>query len=174
MITALFFECFFKFRKESITTISTAFAFIKDYQNYTFTDFSCAALENSIRAAETGWFDAIAHLDMYRFAFENPERFPLIKDNYSAVCHKDLIGDLFDILKRRGMFLEINPHLADKKQNMAYTYPEKIIVEWAIENGLRFSYGSDAHKPSSVGVNLDELEFDSVYGKALDMWENGK
>ena len=148
--------------------------FIKDYQNYTFTDFSCAALENSVRAAETGWFDAIAHLDMYRFAFENPERFPLIKDNYSAVCHKDLIDDLFDILKRRGMFLEINPHLADKKQNMAYTYPEKIIVEWAIENGLRFSYGSDAHKPSSVGVNLDELEFDSVYGKALDVWENGK
>ena len=72
------------------------------------------------------------------------------------------------------MFLEINPHLADKKQDMAYAYPEKIIVEWAIENGLRFSYGSDTHKPSSVGVNLDELELDSVYGKALDVWENGK
>ena len=148
--------------------------FIKDYPSYTFTDFSAAALENSILAAETGWFDAIAHLDMYRFAFENPERFPLIENNYSAVCHKDLIDNLFDILKKRGMLLEINPHLADKKQNMAYTYPEKIIVEWALEKGLRFSYGSDAHKPSAVGAYLDELEFDPIYGKALAVWENGK
>ena len=148
--------------------------FIKDYQNYTFNDFSSAAIENSIKAAETGWFNAISHLDMYRFAFENRERFPLVEDEYNILNHKFLIDNLFDAMNKRGVLLEINPHLAESKQSIEFTYPEKTIVEWALEKGLRFSYGSDAHKPNSVGAYLDELENDLVYGKAISTWEKDK
>ena len=108
---------------------------------------------------------------MYRFAFENPHRFPLTDDGYAPVRHEALIKELLDAVAKRGMYLEINPHLAESKQDTSYTYPEKIIAEWALEKNVRFSYGSDAHAPYSVGAYLDELERHSVYGKALKNWE---
>ena len=145
--------------------------FIKDYSRYTFNGFASASIENSIKAAETGWFDAISHPDMYRFAFENPHRFPLADDGYAPVRHEALIKELLDAVAKRGMYLEINPHLAESKQDTSYTYPEKTIAEWALEKNVRFSYGSDAHAPYSVGAYLDELERHSVYGKALKKWE---
>ena len=70
------------------------------------------------------------------------------------------------------MFLEINPHLAEKKSDLIYTYPDEKIVRWAIEKNVDFSYGSDAHKPSSVGALLDELEEPPIYKQALFKWEN--
>ena len=41
----------------------------------------------------------------------------------------------------------------------------------ALERNIRFCYGSDAHKPESVGVLLDQLETHPVYGTALRRWE---
>ena len=35
-----------------------------------------------------------------------------------------------------------------------------------------FSFGSDAHTPSSVGAYLDKLEDHKLYSKALQQWEN--
>jgi len=77
--------------------------FIKEYPRYTFNDFAAAALENSIRAVEMGRFHALAHLDMYRFAFENPHRFPLVNDVYDVDIHKALINELLDKMAENGM-----------------------------------------------------------------------
>jgi len=148
--------------------------FVKDYENYTFNDFARAAIENSIRAVEFGRFHAISHLDMYRFAFENPKRFPLVQDNYAPLYHEVWIKELLDVLAAHGMYLEINPHLAEGKKDISFTYPEAPIVGWALDRNVRFSYGSDAHRPDSVGAYIDELESHPVYGKALAGWENGK
>lgn len=146
--------------------------FIKNYSHVTFHDFAALALENSIQAAETGKFHAISHLDMYRFAFENPGRFPLKNEGYDVFRHRALIGELLGQVAKRGMYLEINPHLAESKQDLSYMYPEETIVRWALDQGIRFSYGSDAHAAGSVGAYLDALEAHPIYGKALQKWEN--
>ena len=146
--------------------------FVSDYSKYTFNDFAKLALENSICAAESGLFSAIAHPDMYRWAFKRPKRFPMIDDEYSPERHEDLIRELLSAVSSRGMLLEINPHLADGEKELFYTYPQDTIVSWALDMNLRFSYGSDAHAPGSVGAMLDELEAHPIYGKALDGWEN--
>ena len=138
---------------------------------YTYNDFAALALENSIRAAESGWFHAISHPDMFRFAFERPDRFPLIVEKYTPERHRILWDALFRAVNDQHTYLEINPHLAEDKRDIFYTYPQDTVVAWALEAGVKFSYGSDAHTPASVGAYLDELKKHPVYGKALYFWE---
>ena len=146
--------------------------FVKDYDRYTFNEFAAMALENSIEAAQTGWFNAITHMDMYRFAFGNAQRFPLRDDGYDPRKHMDLVDHLFDEILKKEMYLEINPHLAESKKSLEFVYPQAVFAERALARGVKFSYGSDAHKPESVGALLGELEAHPVYGIAMRQWEN--
>ena len=95
--------------------------FLKDYAAYTRNDFAAAALENAVRAVETGWFHALSHPDMYRFAFENTTRFPFIPDTYSPQRHKALICELLDRVAAQKIYLEINPHLAESKGDLFFS-----------------------------------------------------
>ncbi len=146
--------------------------FVTDFEKYTYNDFAALALENSIRAAEDGRFSAISHPDMYRWVFRLRDRFPLIDDGHTPEKHMDLWDHLFDQVKKNKMLLEVNPHQAEGKGDLFYTYPQDCVTARALERGVRFSYGSDAHKPESVGALLDELEAHPVYGIALGSWEN--
>ena len=139
---------------------------------YTYNDFAALALENTQRAAESDLFDIIAHPDMYRFAFSRPDRFPLRPDAYTPERHESAVKALLRAVAARGMRLEINPHLAEHFGDLAQTYPQESILAWALELGVRFSYGSDAHKAESVGALLDELERHPLYGRALTDWGN--
>lgn len=147
-------------------------AFMKDFSQCSFNDFAKITLENSLKAVETGWFNAVAHLDMYRWVFENPKRFPLITEEYQPLYYETFIKELLRKIKQKNMFLEINPHFAETKGNLLYTYPQECIVEWALKEGVQFSYGSDAHAPQSVGALIEDLEKHPLYGKALMRWEN--
>lgn len=148
--------------------------FIKDFEKYSYNRFAEASLENALRAVETGWFSTLSHPDMFRFAFCDGERFPLYGEGYDVHKHEALIKELIEKVAERGMRMEINPHLAEKSGDLFYVYPQAEIVEWALERGVRFTYGSDAHKPSSVGALLSELEAHPVYGKAIKQWEDEK
>ncbi len=139
---------------------------------YTYNDFAKMSLENSLRAVESGLFHTLAHPDMYRFPFTCPDRYPLIPDDYAPEGHEVLIKSLLRAVARKGMYLEINPHLAQHTGKLADVYPQEPIARWGVELGVRFSYGSDAHSPEDVGVLLDELEADLVYGDALRLFEN--
>ena len=146
--------------------------FVKEFERYTVDDFADFAIENSIKAAESGWFNTISHPDMYRYAFEHAKRYPLIDSGYDAEKHKDLFRELFRTAKKKGAMIELNPHLAEEKNDWFYMYPQEPILKWALEEGVSFAYGSDAHKPSSVGAWLDELENHPLYGIALRDWES--
>ena len=74
-------------------------------------------------------------------------------------------------MKARGMKLEINPHFAERPADLSLCYPERPILRLAQTEGLSFCYGSDAHRASSVGAMLAELEQDPDYGPALRSWE---
>ena len=148
--------------------------FTKNFSAYTRNGFAELALENAVKAVETGWFNTVSHPDMYRVTFTDSERFPLKDDGYDVHKHEALIKELIEKVAERGMRMEINPHLAEKSGDLFYVYPQAEIVEWALERGVKFTYGSDAHKPSSVGALLPELEAHPVYGKAIKQWEDEK
>ena len=149
--------------------------FIKDFENYSFNGFAETALENAVRAAETGWFSTISHPDMYRFAYSNRERFPFYGEPYDVLKHEALIKELIGRVAEKKMRMEINPHLAEHfKGDLFYTYPQAEILRWATEKGVKFTYGSDAHKAESVGALLSELEAHPLYGKAIKEWEEEK
>lgn len=156
---------------DCILASSHMHVFVQDFDRYSYSDFAAMALENSLGAVETGWFQIVTHLDMYRFAFENPHRFPLRPDLYDPENHKDLIRELLLSIKNKNMYLEINPHLAESKGDPRFLYPQEQITRWALEAGVCFSYGSDAHTPGSVGAWMDLLEAHPVYGPAMKQWE---
>ena len=132
-------------------------------------DFAARALENLHRAVDTGLFTAAAHLDVHRCTFT---QMPLIDDGYHPDRHMHLIRPLLRAIADRGMYLEINPHFAEAMGGgIEHVYPAQSILTEALALPIRFSYGSDAHVPSSVGAMLDELENHPLYGRALRRWE---
>lgn len=137
----------------------------------TYNEFAEAALENSMYAAWSGYFDAIAHLDFFRWVYTQPHRFPLVAEEYSYERHIPAIEKVLDAIRDQGMYLEINPHQSVLQNNFASMYPEEGIMKMALEKGLRFSYGSDAHEPEHVGGRLKELRAHPVYGRGIASWE---
>ena len=146
--------------------------FVDDCKSYTFSDVTKMALQNYLLAIETGLFDVITHFDMYRWMFEKSERYPLVPDKYEPFYFEPLVKEVLSKIKENGMRLEINPHLAESKKDVSFIYPQDIITKWAVDMGVLFTYGSDAHKPTSVGALLDELEADALYGVAIKRFED--
>ena len=145
--------------------------FVKDLPNHTFNDYAALCLENEIRAIETGWFHVVPHMEMYRFFFAYPHRFPLVDDGFSLLRHEDLVKEVLRKAKERNMYIEINPNLARQMNDLGFAYPQAKIMEWAYETGNRFCYGSDAHYGEHIGIFLPEFRKSSVYGKAIAEWE---
>jgi len=129
--------------------------------------FARMALENTLSAVQSDLFDIITHMDMFRWAFTRDDRYAFSDSEYHIEEHMDLIEKILDEMVKRNMCLEINPHFAEKKMAMENMYPQLPIVEMALEKNIKFGFGSDAHKPQSVGVMLDMLLKHPVYGKAL-------
>ncbi len=140
----------------------------------THNDYAKAMFENTISAAKSGYFSAIAHLDMHRWIFTVPNRFPLIDDKYSEEKHKELIEETLEVIKDNGLRIEINPHFASTSQNTDNIYPNIPIVKMALDKGISFSYGSDAHTCEDVGCLLNFLRNHEIYGKAIKNWEEEK
>ena len=140
--------------------------------NMTYNEYARAMFENTILAAQSGYFDAIAHIDMHRRIFARKDKFPLVDDGYSQSLHEKLIGETLDVLAENNVRLELNAHIAELTGCIADMYPHIYIVEQALEKGIKFTYGSDAHASGSVGACLVELRKHQIYQKALATWEN--
>ena len=139
--------------------------------NISYNDYAKAMFENTILAAQSGYFDAIAHIDMHRRIFARKDKFPLIDDGYSESLHTQLIHETLDVIAENGVRLELNPHIAELTGNITDMYPSLYVTERAMEKGIKFTFGSDAHKPQSVGACLKELREHEIYMKALATWE---
>lgn len=138
--------------------------------NVTYNEYAKAMFENTILASQTGWFDTIAHVDMHRRIFARKDKFPLVDDGYSESLHAKLIEEMLDAIVENGVRLELNPHIAELTGHIEDMYPHTYIVEQALGKGIKFTYGSDAHVPQSVGACLKELQEHELYKKALATW----
>lgn len=95
------------------------------------------------KAARTGFYDYIGHLDVIkRFGFK-PDR-----------DTTDLEDQTLEVIKEAGLAIELNASgLRTPSQEM---FPSRRILERCRELGIPLTLGSDAHHPDRVGQYLDE------------------
>ncbi len=100
------------------------------------------------QAVETGLFDAIAHLDMYKKYGLKYYGDKVLK------IHRGRIEPLFEAMVSHEVGLEINSS-AIRKGHSEY-YPTMEIVNMARSAGVRIlAIGSDAHRPEEVGYDFE-------------------
>ena len=126
------------------------------FGNITKTDYAALVLENYLRAAESGLFYVMTHLDVYRWVFSEA-MYPTIDDGFDVSVHEDLLCHIFKEMKKRDIALEVNAAPLYKKFDDLGAYPEKKILSVAEDYGLRLVYGSDAHSADKVGFEYDSV-----------------
>ncbi len=107
------------------------------------------AIASGIRS---GLFDGIAHLDLIK----QPGK-PVLATNRGDV------EEVLALCRDRGMSMEINT--AGLRKEIAETYPAPEIIRLALGAGVPVTIGSDAHRPSQVGLAFDQIAVE--YGEKL-------
>ena len=94
-------------------------------------------------AVESGLFDIVGHADLCKkFAIYPEEDFT------------PLLQRLLGAMQRKGVALELNT--AGLRKECKEIYPSPRIVRLAAQMGVPITFGSDAHAPGEVGLNLVE------------------
>jgi histidinol-phosphatase (PHP family) len=92
-------------------------------------------------AAESGLFDIIAHADLCKkFCF------------YPKEDCTPLFARFLEAARKGGVAMELNT--AGLRKDCKEIYPSRPIVEMAYAAGVPITFGSDAHAPGEVGLNL--------------------
>ena len=121
-------------------------------------EFARLVFENYLAAAKSGYFHVMTHLDIYRWIFAAPEKFPLKDDSYVWRDCEDVLRQIFSVMEEKGIALEINAAPFYKGFGDAGAYPERGILELSREYDLRYTFGSDAHFTDKVGYAYGEFE----------------
>ena len=98
---------------------------------------------------ESGLFDSIAHIDLYR-------RYGINQFGYKILAsHRGAIEPIFMGMVRREMGLEINT--SSLRRGLKEFHPSREILALAAKSGVKiFTIGSDAHSLEQLGDYLDE------------------
>lgn len=123
----------------------------------TRSEFARTVLENDCAAIDSGYFDTVSHLDVYRWVFSEPTAYPLIDDRYRWESQREFIETIFEHLVARGVRLEINAAPFYKGFDTLGPYPENGILQLSRRYPLAYVYGSDAHSPDKVGYGYDRI-----------------
>lgn len=131
-------------------------------------------LKNSILAAESGYFDTISHLDMYKWVFitKNYKNYQEKESVLHEERHMETVDKVLDAIKKNDLFLEMNVHFAANTEDMKNIYPSEMIMNAALKKGVKFAYGSDSHRHDHVGILLDYLHENEPYKTAIEQWES--
>lgn len=113
-------------------------------------------LENVLAAVRTGWFDALAHLDLCK---RHGVRY---YGRFDWEPYQELIERILREVIDRQMALEINT--SGLRQSPQDTYPSfELLRLYASLGGQVLAIGSDAHRPEDVGAGI-QATTDSLKG----------
>ena len=102
-----------------------------------------AYFERLTMAAESGLFDIIGHADLCKkFRF------------YPKQDCAPLFSRFIEAARRTGVAIELNT--AGLRKDCKEIYPSLPILRLAAQAGVGITFGSDAHAPGEVGLNLAE------------------
>ena len=116
---------------------------ISEWKNRDPFEVWTAYFERLTMAAESGFFDIIAHADLCKkFCF------------YPKEDCTHLFKRLLEATKRHGLAMELNT--AGLRKDCKEIYPSPQIVKLAAEIGVPITFASDAHAPGEVGADFAE------------------
>ena len=116
---------------------------ISEWKNRDPFEVWTAYFERLTMAAESGFFDIIAHADLCKkFCF------------YPKEDCTHLFTRLLEATKRHGLAMELNT--AGLRKDCKEIYPSPQIVKLAAGMGVPITFASDAHAPGEVGANFAE------------------
>ena len=100
-------------------------------------------------AVNTGFFDSIAHVDLYlRYGIRNYGPGVL-------TIHRGAVEPVFSEMSRRGMGLEINT--SSRRRGLKEFHPAGEMLALAVKSGIKiFTVGSDAHSLEDLGGYINE------------------
>ena len=116
-------------------------------------EFAKMVLENYLSAVNSGYFDVLSHLDVYRWVFSE---FTLADDDYSYKSNIGLINKIFSALEKTGVKLEINAAALYKGFDKLGPYPETELIKLSKNYNIGYIYGSDAHTFDKLGYGYDK------------------
>lgn len=101
------------------------------------------------RAAESGLFDILAHIDLPRRFFVPP----------GEEVMAELCGNLAVRLGKAGSVIEMNTYgIRSAKQGDIGILPGQYLLRLCRQHGVAVTAGSDAHKPEEVGADFERAE----------------
>lgn len=119
-------------------------------------------------AIQTGLFDVIGHLDIYRrhgFRFLGPE---------IDEVHREYMEEIFNLMVKTGTGLEINT--SSLRHGQGLFCPGQEILNEAARKGVRyFTVGSDCHRLSELGQGVNEaVNLAKKCGLGISVYEKRK
>ncbi|MCK5812010.1 MAG: histidinol-phosphatase HisJ family protein [Clostridiales bacterium] len=130
-------------------------------------EYARISFENSLKAIKSGYFDIIAHLDLQRWVYTLPKRFPMKKGMYDHNSNIDILKKIMIALEETGVKLEINSLAFLHKVSNSDVYPSKDIMNLSYDYNIDYSFGSDAHSADWVGHGYDLISESIYYKKAF-------
>jgi histidinol-phosphatase (PHP family) len=114
---------------------------ISEWKNCDVFEVWSIYLERLTKAAETGFFEIIGHVDL-------PKKYnpPPLQD--CTLLYKKFLA----AAKKNNCAIELNT--AGLRKDCKEIYPSREILELAFQKGVPIMFGSDAHAPEEVGLNF--------------------
>ena len=100
-------------------------------------------------AARTGFYQSMSHPDVIRI-YGTIDSDSFIPGNFEPEIRK-----LLKACAEAGTCLEVNTSGLSK--GVFEVHPDPLILDWAKEEGVKLTIGSDAHAPSNVGQHFDKV-----------------
>lgn len=96
-------------------------------------------------SAKSGMFDVLGHIDAMRGNY--PE--------FGEIPAEKAVREALRTIAECDVAIEINT--SGKTKLCGGWYPADDVLEWALEHGVKVTFGSDAHKPSRVGDEFAQV-----------------
>ncbi len=123
----------------------------KEYQNsHTLEELYCTHYSETLKAAEYGLFDSLAHIDF-------PKRYLINKFE-----PENIIIEILKNLIKNDISLEINT--SPLRKNYFEYYPSKKILNYYFDlDGKYITYGSDAHNINDIESDFDKVNLNNKF-----------
>lgn len=118
-------------------------AYIAKYQEWDINELYERYFALLQQAAQSGLFHVMAHCDLIK------------KLGYRTQMDlQSLYRETAKVFSKTGVIVELNT--AGLRAPAGEIYPHPSFIEQCTMRGIRFTLGSDAHKPEQVGMNLEQ------------------
>lgn len=97
------------------------------------------------QSAQSGMFQILGHIDAMKGNYPS----------FSDILTEDALEETLKVIAECGVAIEINT--SGKTKMSGGWYPSNEILERAHYHGVEVTFGSDAHKPSRVGEDFEEV-----------------